>query len=278
MAKLFLYLGSLGATGLVIVRIAFADLLAPSDFRLRTQALALATVILATSVLSFVLRGAVLTGDVKGITDPEILSLLWETPVGDALILRLVGGGLLIAGLCLANLGKWVALLGGVLVLWSFVTIGHVTNLEPSGLRILLLMHLLGLAFWIGILPPLHHLTGMPDSMDIAALLGHRFGKAATIIVPALMLAGLLIGWMLIKHPMDLLTTWYGLVLLLKIALVGAVLGLAAANKLRFVPAMQRGDPKAARDLRRSLQLEAAIFLLILAVTATLTSILNLPS
>lgn len=276
-AKLLLYVGALGATGLLIVCVAFGDVVAPVAARIRLQAFVLSTLTLAASMLSFLLRGAMLTGGADGMTDPEILSLLWETPVGDALVLRAFGAGLLIVGHCIARKGQWIALVGGMLVLWSFTQIGHVTNLAQNGARLPLLLHLLGIAFWIGILPPLHDLTRTPGTLGVAAQLGQRFGQAAMIIVPALMLAGLLIGWMIIGRVADLVTTGYGLVLLLKVALVTVVLALAAVNKLRFVPSMQKGDPKAARDLRRSIQLEAIIFLLILTATATLTSLLSLP-
>ncbi|MEN8749688.1 CopD family protein, partial [Marivita sp.] len=84
--------------------------------------------------------------------------------------------------------------------------------------------------------------------------------------------------WLLLGDLRALVTTGYGQTLLIKLVLVGAVLTLAAANKLRFVPAMQAGDDKAARHLARSIEIETAVILVVLAATATLTSLLTLPN
>lgn len=282
LTKLLLYIGALGATGLVSVRIVFASATASLAQRMRTQAIALAALALVASVLGFMLRGAALTGGVDGMTNPEMLGLLWQTPVGDALLYRLVGVTFLIFGLLIPRigprLGLWAALVGGLVMLWSFAQIGHVTDIEQTGVRLLLLVHLVGIAFWVGVLPPLHHLSRKPDHIDEAAQLGHQFGQAAMITVPALLLAGLIMGWMLTGNLTALIGTGYGQALMIKIALVAVVLALAAANKRRFVPAMQAGEANAARHLARSIQIETAVILVVLASTATLTSVLTLPS
>ena len=278
LAKFLLYVAALGATGLVLIRIVFADLLAPLSHRMKKQSLALAGLTLVASGFGVMLRGAALTGGSDGMTDPEMLGLLWQTPVGDVLLLRLTGAGLLLVGMMIPRIGQWIALVGGLLCLWSFAQIGHIPELETTGLRLVLLLHLLGIAFWIGVLPPLHRLSGQPEHLRQAAQLGHRFGKIAMCVVPALILAGLVMAWILLGGFAALTTTSYGLILLIKIALVGVILLLAVANKLRFVPAMQTGDRNAARHLARSIQIETLALLAVLATTATLTSVLPLPS
>ena len=278
LSKLMLYVGIAGSTGLLIIRAAFADLVSPLSDRIRVQAALLAGLALAGSVLGFMLRGAALTGGADGMTDPEMLGLLWQTPVGDVLVCRVVGTVLMIFGVFIPLVGQWVALAGGLLALWSFAQIGHVPELGITGVRVLLLLHLLGVAFWIGILGPLHALSQRPEHLSNAAMLGHRFGQAASILVPALIFAGLLMAWMLLGNVWVLMTTAYGQTLLIKLALVGAVLTLAAANKLRFVPAMQAGDNEAACHLARSIRIETAVILMVLAATATLTSVLTLPN
>jgi len=52
---------------------------------------------------------------------------------------------------------------------------------------------------------------------------------------------------------------------------------LAAANKLRFVPALRSGDPSAARHLSKSIQVEWVIISALLGTTAVLTTNLTLP-
>jgi putative copper resistance protein D len=278
LAKLMLYIGLFGSAGLVIIRTAFADLLSPVSDRIRARTVLFATFALVAAILGFMLRGAALTGGADGMTDPEMLGLLWQTPVGDVLVYRVIGAVLIIIGVFTPTAGQWVALVGGLLALWSFTQIGHVPELETTGVRLLLLLHLLGIAFWIGVLGPLRALSRWPEHITSAATLGHRFGQTASVIVPGLILAGLLMAWLLLGDLQALVTTGYGQTLLIKLVLVSAILSLAAANKLRFVPAMQAGDGKAARHLARSIEIETAVMLVVLAATATLTSVVTLPN
>ncbi|KPD10499.1 copper resistance D family protein [Phaeobacter sp. 11ANDIMAR09] len=278
LAKLMLYIGITGSTGLVIIRTAFPKSVRPLNNRIKMQAAFLAGLALVAAVIGFMLRGAALTGGADGMTDPEMLDLLWQTPVGGALTFRLAGAALIMAGLFVPRVGHWISLAGGVLAMWSFAQIGHVPGLEQYGVRVLLLLHLLGIAFWIGILGPLRALSRGPEHLESAAHLGHQFGQAASVIVPVLILAGLLMAWLLLGDLTALATTGYGQTLLAKLVLVGVVLTLAAANKLRFVPAVQAGDAQAGRRLARSIEIETAVILVVLAATATLTSVLTLPN
>jgi len=120
--KFALYLGVMTAAGTVIATLMFR-----LD-RTRGLAVAFAVLGLVATILAFSLRGANLTGGVSGMTDPEMLGLLWTTPVGTALLLRLVGLGLLIAGLFLGRFGIWVSVLGGIIAIWSFDHVGHVSG------------------------------------------------------------------------------------------------------------------------------------------------------
>ena len=59
-------------------------------------AAAFASLGLLATIFAFLLRGANLTGDASGMIDPEMLSLLWATPVGTAFMARVLGLSLLI--------------------------------------------------------------------------------------------------------------------------------------------------------------------------------------
>lgn len=279
--KFLLYIGVFGAAGSVLTCLVFAQLVASRDLSMRRSAFAFAALAMVATIFSYALRGAMLTGEASGMVDTEMLGLLWDTPVGAAFVTRLAGIFILILGLALAAAGRWIAVLGGVVTLWSFARVGHVPDHGAVWLSAVLLLHLLGIAFWIGILSPLKRLTNEEDNLEPAATLAHRFGQIATLVVPALIGAGVILLWRLtggIDAGINvLLGTAYGWTLLLKIAIVAALLGLAAANKLRFVPAMQTGDVGAARRLSRSITLEWMAILIILLVTATLTSVLSLP-
>ncbi|MEL6931589.1 MAG: CopD family protein, partial [Pseudomonadota bacterium] len=71
--------------------------------------------------------------------------------------------------------------------------------------------------------------------------------------------------------------TAYGLALLLKVAIVAVLLGFAAVNKVRLVPALRAQKPCAAHTLRRSISMEMPVVVLVLLATATITSVTTPP-
>lgn len=270
--KFALYLGVLASAGTAIATCMFR-----LD-RARGLTLAFAGLGVFATIFAFCLRGANLTGDISGMSDPEMLGLLWSTPVGTALMLRLIGLGLLIIGLFMGGIGTWVTVLGGVIAIWSFDHVGHVSSRDTTVLDIALTLHLLAVALWIGILTPLRRLASSPTTYGAAADLGHRFGSVASVTVPVLILLGGVMGYQLVGSFSALTGTGYGQALIIKILLVACLLGLAAANKLRFIPALKAGDAAAAHRLSKSISAEWVIILAVLGVTAILTSNLTLPS
>jgi putative copper resistance protein D len=270
--KFALYLGVMTAAGTVM---------ATCMFRLdRTRGLAMAFAVLGlvATILAFSLRGANLTGDVSGMTDPEMLGLLWTTPVGTALLLRLVGLSLLIVGLFMGRIGVWISVLGGIIAIWSFDHVGHISGRDTTLLDIALMLHLVAVALWIGVLSPLKRLASSSNTYASAADVGHRFGVVATVTVPVLIIVGWYMGYQLVGSLAALTGTGYGQALIIKGLLVGLLLGLAAANKLRFIPALRAGDPAAAGHLSKSILVEWLVILAVLGTTAVLTTNLTLPT
>jgi putative copper resistance protein D len=270
--KFALYLGVMTSAGTVMAMLMF---------RLeRTRGLAMTFAVLGivAAILAFSLRGANLTGDVSGLTDPEMLKLLWTTPVGTALLLRLVGLGLLIVGLFMGRVGTWVSVLGGVIAIWSFDQVGHVSGLEATLLDLALMLHLLAVALWIGVLTPLKRLASSSSTYASAADVGHRFGVVASATVPVLIIVGGYMGYQLVGSFTALVGTSYGQAMIIKVLLVGLLLGLAAANKLRFIPALRTGDSAVANHLSKSISVEWIVILAVLGMTAVLTTNLTLPT
>jgi putative copper resistance protein D len=270
-SKFTLYLGVLTSTGTVFVALLF------QVANTRRFTLIFATLALLATVIGFALGGAALTGDVSGMTDPEMLGLLWSTPVGTALSYRLVGLALLIAGCMLGRAGLWLSAVGGGLALWSFASVGHIPDKDMFWLDGLLLTHLAAIAVWIGILTPLQQLADVSTAKE-AANLGDRFGRIATVFVPLLILAGLVMSYVLVGSVASLVGTGYGQALIVKVAVVAVLLGLAALNKLRFVPKLMNADVQAAQHLSRSISFEWVAVVMILLITAVFTSVLTLPS
>ena len=269
--KFALYLGVITATGTVM-----ATLMFKLD-RTRRLAAIFAVLGLFATILSFSLRGANLTGDLSGMTDPMTLSLLWTTPVGTALALRLIGLNLLLVGLFLGRIGAWVSVLGGIIALFSFTQIGHISSSESALMEVALILHLLAVALWIGVLTPLYRLASSSTRYASAADVGHQFGLVASVTVPVLSGVGGYMGYQLVGSFTALIETGYGQALIIKILLFSGLLGLAAANKLWFVPALRLGNPVAASHLSKSIYVEWLFILAVLGVTAVLTTNLTLP-
>ena len=270
--KFSLYLSILTAAGTVFTGLIF------KLSNIRKFAAVFASIGLFITLLSFSLQGAALTGNLSGMVDRDMLKLLWDIPASNAFKYRLVGLVVLISGIMMGRHGLILSALGGIIALWSFTRIGHVPTQKMLVLEISLLAHLLAAAFWIGILMPLHRLSINTETIQQAADLGYNFGVIAAITVPIMILIGVYMSYILLGSFASLIGSEYGRTLLIKITLVAGLLTIAAANKLRFVPALKRGDRMAAVHLNNSIKLEWAIFVLIIASTATLTSIFAIPS
>lgn len=271
-SKFAVYLGVLTSAGTVFAVMIFSL----EGFRRFTICFAILGAV--ATLLGFSLAGAMLTGDVTGMTDLEMLGLLWATPVGTAVALRIAGLGLLIIGLFLGRVGVGVSLIGSTLTLWSFVHIGHIPDRGSLTLNVALLFHLAAISIWIGVLSPLRALSLKADQIEIATDIGHRFGKMAAMFVPLLIFAGGYMSYELVGSFSALVGSGYGRALILKVLLVVGLLGLAAANKLRFIPRMQSGNHGAALHLAKSISFEWATIVVVLLTTAVFTSVLTLPT
>lgn len=274
--KFLMYLAGLGASGLLLFRVAMSGQQSVDGVVSHRLIVFGALTGLTVTVLGLGLGGAQLTGSLSGMMDLDLIGVLWSSPVGTVVQMRLVGFAAL---LFVVTDTKWsyaIGLLGSGIILWSFALVGHVSNVEAFGVSVLLLLHLVGLSFWIGALHPLYVAAKTLD-LDTSARLSHRFGHLATFAVPILIAAGLVIAWLLVGSFGALFGTSYGLVLVIKLILVGAVLVFATLNKLRFVPAMQAGKVEAAQHFLNSIRLEMALIGFTLLATAVLTSALPLP-
>lgn len=275
LSKWALYVGALGAAGSVLCAMVFS-LRMP-----RMHVIGFTLLAGAAAVMGFLLKGVALTGDASGMVDGEMLSLLWTTQSGSALRWQLGGSALLLAGLFLPRIGAIFCLIGSAAVLGAFLVAGHVADhvADRDGLLlvVVLFLHLAVAALWIGILTPLRVLARTPDTHGAAADLGVRFGRLASIAVPAMILAGGVMAYALVGSLNAFFETGYGRMLMVKLAAVAALLGLAALNKLRFVPALERGDTSAGDKLARSIAWEWGAVLLILLATALLTTSLTMP-
>ena len=145
------------------------------------------------------------------------------------------------------------------------------------------ILHLLAAGAWVGALVGLVLLVMRPASRVDAAHLRlthgalHGFGAVGTGVVLTIVLSGLINSWLLVglANVAALGTGLYGQLLLVKLALFGAMLGFAALNRFRLTPtfenAIASGDhDRAGSALRRSLSAETACVIVILLIVAWL--------
>lgn len=210
-----------------------------------------------------------------GLVDPAMVSIVWDSPLGDAGTLRAAGLVLVCAVLLRGPAGRALSVAGAAAVAMSFTFVGHSLEQPRWLFGAFLTLHLLAAAYWVGALWPLHRAA---DRSGRGVPVLHRFGVLAGWIVGGLVVVGVAMALMLAGSVSALLGTAYGWVLLTKVLLVAALLGLAAANKLRLVPRLAAAEPGAAAALRRSIALEMAVVALILLATATLTMVTTPPT
>jgi putative copper resistance protein D len=208
---------------------------------------------------------------VSALWDPALTGMVLYSHAGTALALRLVGLGVLGIALKMGPAVRGAALSSATLAVISFAAVGHVHALPALWPTLLLALHLICAAFWLGALWPLRRVA-LDGALAQTAALAERFGFLALTAVPLLLLAGVAMASQLLEAVSDLWRTQYGALLAAKIGVVALLLSIAAFNKLKLTPALKRGEMPALRSLRRSISLEMGFGFLILIVTATFTT------
>lgn len=232
---------------------------------------ALASVLVSLARLP--LRASFLVGGTwQGATDRALLTMVAEGPLGTSITLRLVGLGLICAILIPVRIARWLAALGVVIVAISFVLRGHALEDPRLVLGLLITLHILGLAFWIGGFSPLYRIAGEKPDRTVG-MVAHEFGRKALWVVGVLTLVGVGTLWILTGNIMQALSTPYGQFFAIKLMLFLAVMGFAAWNKLRLTPALLEAKPGACAKLRHSIRLEFTLIAAILITTATMTTL-----
>jgi putative copper export protein len=197
---------------------------------------------------------ASMSGDMAGLFDLGLTRMILQAGEGRATLLRLIGLSLMVPAPAVRRPPPW-ALIGALVAATSFAWMGHVHALaEPWLAASVLVLHLLGAAFWLGALMPLLMVSRGADVSRVAATAA-RFGASALVVVA------------------ELWTSGYGRLVLSKIVLVACLLALAALNHFRLTPGLIEGDGRALRALQKSIRFEIALAGAILIVTAAMTTV-----
>ncbi len=230
-----------------------------------------------TSVALFFAVSGNMGGTFMSAFSPELLEIALSSKTGVASILCM-GGFLLIIGK--RKLDRIfpplvTALAASGLLLWTFLMSGHAIKLGVVA-QILLLFHLLGIAFWLGSLLPLKHMCECEEG-DRLYEVAHNFGKLAVFYLSGLFVAGVTFAYLLIGDLFLLVETSYGNVFLTKIFVVSALLSLGAYNKFVCVPRIKTDPTRGALSLKQSIRIELVAVGLILIITSVLTTSVPLP-
>ena len=145
---------------------------------------------------------------------------------------------------------------------------GHASAAAPQWLtRPAVFLHALTIAVWAGALIPLGLSLRQGGEQGRAALA--RFSRFIPHAVAALAVAGVALAVIQVEKPGALISTAYGKVLLVKLALLAPLFLLAAVNRWFLTGPAERGEAKAVRHLVRAIAVETMLVIAILAVAAT---------
>jgi putative copper resistance protein D len=271
--KALVYATTLLAMGSILSLLTLRKLPAREVHSLKWIAVACAIAAAVSSLARLPLRASFLMGGTwQGATEPMMLAMVWDSPLGTSIAIRLVGLGLILLILVPGRAGRGLAGLGAIVAALSFVFRGHALEEPRVLLGALITLHVLGVAFWIGAFAPLYRIGG-EASATAAGTVAHEFGRQALWVVGILTGVGAITLWLLTGNILAAIYTPYGQIFALKLAIFAGVMGFAAWNKLRLTPALLRDEHGAGTKLRQSVRLEAALIGVILLTTAALTTV-----
>ena len=263
----------------------------------RSDALALRPWLVGSAILSLllsigwlVLMASSMAGTPLWPLDQEVIGgLLTSSAVGAAWKLRVVALVVAAVAATLAaqrSLWLWLVMLASGIALGTLPWTGHGAMDEAAMGWVHLIadiLHLIASGAWVGALLDLLLLVSRPAAQVDPAHLGlthralHGFGAVGTIVVATVVVTGLVNAWMLvgIGNVAALATTLYGQLLLAKLVLFVAMLGLASLNRFRLTPAFEQSiasaDHRGALGaLRGSLAAETVCVVVVLALVAWL--------
>ncbi|MGB5742172.1 MAG: CopD family protein [Sedimenticolaceae bacterium] len=269
--KTLVYGTTLVAAGSALVIVSLKSIDSAAKKRLRWLAVGSAVFAALFSVSRILVRASFLDGGTwAGAIDPVLVQIVIDSPLGTSVALRLAGLLLLLALVFSGRIPEWMAAAGAVVVCVSFAFRGHALEDPRVLLGLLVSVHLLGLAFWIGVLWPLHRLSVRSAQVGVVA---SEFGVKAVWVVALLAVAGVVALVVLTGGTLAALETAYGQFFAVKLLVFTSVLGFAAWNKLRLTPMLLAGDEHAGKGLRGSIQIESFLIAAVLLVTAALTTL-----
>ena len=171
---------------------------------------------------------------------------------------------------------EWVAVAGATIVAASFAFDGHSVSTNPEWLaRAASFVHVVAAGVWFGglvaMLAVIRSRRSEGRSWEVA-LLSVRFSRVATAALVGVAIAGGIMAALILDDPGDLVASSWGRLLLGKLVLVTIAAAIGGYNHFIVVPAL-RGGGHGARTLQRTVQVEAVILAVVVAITAVLVGL-----
>jgi putative copper resistance protein D len=275
--KVLLYAASFLSVGIFLFRLHFAKhLTVAQNEYCNALAFKAASVGVVTTLLMVLSVAGNLGGDIDSVVEPLMLQLALESKSGTGYLTAFLGfTGMLIANRLRGYSNSVGSLVSSATILLSFTMSGH-SQLGGFLSQSLLMIHLFGIAFWLGALFPFRWMCLQPDPHNLN-IIAHQFGVFALGYVSLLLSAGLGYAYLLLGDVSLLFATQYGNVLLVKVMLVVSLLSLAALNKFKLVPSLESKQTTAVMRFHRAVQFEIAIAVIILTTSSLLTTSMTLP-
>ncbi len=160
---------------------------------------------------------------------------------------------------------------GAALVLGSFLVTGHAATAPPAWFMALVVgIHLIGAATWLGALVPLR-VAVTREEPTVATRLLSDFSARGVWAVVALLISGLVISWVQLQSIAALVDTAYGIRLLAKIIVAAIIVMLALYNKHRLTDLLARRPETGRAALRRTIRAEYWLMMIVMALAVSLT-------
>ena len=275
--KFLLYITVFGSVGTLVFIFHFYRLLTPLQLDYCSSTSQKFTKVgVLVSFISILSIPGNMSGDLIGIIDINMVNLSIDTLALKASLLLFIGFILIYF---LPTNFKKIYFIGNTLaifiILFSFIVIGHSTK---GGIltQSLVTIHLIGLSYWIGSLLPLKKMCNIADFKELKTIT-HSFGNYAVFYILALLIAGSIFSFILISDISNLFNTIYGNVLMIKMLFAMLLISLGALNKLFLVPRLDINNATTIIKLKKSINVEMIIVLIIFFLTSLLTTSLTLP-
>ena len=275
--KVQLYVASFGSVGSFLFTLHFGKKLFEQQQSYCDNLCHKSTLIGAIISLLMILSVAgSLGGDLASVIDFLMLRLAMESKSGVGYLTAFSGFSIMLMAHNLKIKAKRVGLfIGSIVVIFSFSMAGH-SQLGGVITQALLMVHLFGITFWLGSLLPFRWICLQDDTTNLSGL-AHQFGILAMGYVGLLLSAGFFYAYMLIGELSVIFTTSYGNLLLIKIIMVCALLFLAALNKFKLVPSLEKSPLLGVKKFKSSVQLEIVLAFIIVFASSLLTTSITLP-